>query len=301
MRSLDENLKGIDFAALATLRLVHRRLSFTQAATELNVKQSSVSYTIDRLRRAFSDPLFVRQGNNISATEKCNELVEATDRILVELERVALPSEFDPQTVDATVTISATYLSRSVIIPTIIRDLRQEAPGVSIEFVPGLAEASHHLRSGSADLALSPLTIDESGIYSEFLLEDPYVCLMDKANPLAKCELTNDEFANASHLIIDYGQSWQSLYHAEMLRKGTKMDVVVSTPEPEDVRMFLPGTDLIVAMPSKIAQQFANDLHVCPCPAKATTAVNLYWPARLNQSPLHTWLRGKITRFAKGL
>ena len=57
---MNNKLRGVDFRALETLQLVYRRMSFTAAAAELNIKQSSVSYTIDRLRKAFSDQLFVR-------------------------------------------------------------------------------------------------------------------------------------------------------------------------------------------------------------------------------------------------
>lgn len=297
----DDTLKRIDFSALATLRLVYRKLSFTDAAAELNVKQSSVSYTIDRLRNAFDDPLFVRQGNNISATEKCAEIVQAADRILGELERVTVPSKFDPATIETSITISATYLSRSVIMPGIIQELRHEAPGVSVEMISGFSNVSQQLRSGSADLALSPLSIEESGVYGAFLFQDPYVCLMDRSNPLAQGKLTPKAFSDASHLIIHYGNSWQPLYHDAMSSRGLSLNVAVSTPEPEDVRLFLPGTDLVVAMPSRIAHQFATGLHMCPCPVPAATQVNMYWPARLNRSPLHEWLRSKILRLAKDI
>ena len=298
---LSNKVRGIDFAALETLKLVHRRRSFSAAAVELNLKQSSVSYTIERLRNAFSDPLFVRQGNAISPTERCEEIVEAVQHILGAIELAALPSEFEPGTVQASITISATYWSRSVLMPQFVRELRREAPGISIEMITGFTDASEHLLSGRADFALSPVKIEDSGIYGTILVDDPYVCLMDPENDLANTELTPERFASAPHLIIHYGQRWHPLYHSALNALGLEMHTVVSTPDPEDVRFLIPGTDLVVAMPSKMARQFAEGLHISPCPVPSTTQVNLYWPARLNHSPLQNWLREKVIRIAKEL
>ena len=298
---LDERMKGVDLAALNTLRLVFRRKSFTAAAEELNVKQATVSYTIGRLRTVFSDQLFVRQGNRIWPTSRCTEIVEAAERVLADMSQLAFPTEFDPAVARAKVTISATYLSRSFFMPTIIRQLRQEAPGVSIEMITGFADAGDQLISGRADIAFSPVRIEQNGISGEFLFGDHYVCLMDTRNPLAKASITVDEFAAASHLFIHYGQTWLPLYRRSLNERGLDINVAVSTPEPEDVRLFIPNTDLVVALPSKIAMQFSDGLHMCPCPITADVEIKMCWPARLNTSPLHDWIRSKARRLATQL
>lgn len=298
---LDKGLRQIDFAALETLRLVYRHLSFTAAAVEMDVKQSSVSYTIDRLRSVFADPLFVRQGNSISATERCKELVESAERVLGEMERAAQPLEFDASTTTASIAVSATYLSRSVLMPNLIREVRRQAPGITIELRGATSDPAQQMLSGRADLVFSPATLEESGISGKPLFEDRYVCLMDPANPLARQNMTLEAFVSAAHLIVQYGYVRQPLYHEALKDRGIELNVAVSTPEPEDARLLLPGTDLIVAMPSMIARQFTDELLLCPCPVPAMAAVNMYWPARLNVSPLHAWFRDKATRLAAKL
>ncbi len=122
---LSKDLRGVDFAALDTLRQVYRKGSFTAAADALNVTQSSVSYTVDRLRKSFADALFVRQGNAISPTRRCTEIVAAVDRIIAEIELDGQPAAFDPLSTEASVTVSATYLSRIVLLPQVIRAVRR--------------------------------------------------------------------------------------------------------------------------------------------------------------------------------
>jgi DNA-binding transcriptional LysR family regulator len=295
---MDDLLKGIDFAALETLVLVYRHRSFTAAAEELNIKQSSVSYTIDRLRKSFADPLFVRQGNRIFATDRCVSVVEIAARILNDIESAALAAAFDPSSVEARITISVTYLSRSLLLPKVVSQLRKEAPGIKLDLMTGFTDAGQQLLSGKADMALSPVAIDESGIYGKFLLEDPYVCLLDPSNDLAQGELTLERFAAASHLIIHYGQKWQPPFRKVLKDRGYDIEAALSTPNPEDVGLLVPGTDLVVTMPSKIAHQFQPQFLLKRCPVPAKAKLSFYWPARLNNSPLHIWIREKILRVA---
>ena len=112
----------------------------------LNIKQSSVSYTIERLRKSFSDPLFVRQGNQISPTDRCIAIVETADRILSEIEIASRPAEFDPASVKAVLRISVTYLSRSVLLPKLVGELRNESPGITIDLITGFTDANQQSR-----------------------------------------------------------------------------------------------------------------------------------------------------------
>ena len=66
------SIDPVDIGALRTLVLVYDLRSFSAAAERLNVNQSTISYTVERLRSAFQDPLFVRQGNGVTATERAN-------------------------------------------------------------------------------------------------------------------------------------------------------------------------------------------------------------------------------------
>lgn len=198
----------------------------------------------------------------------------------------------------ATLAISATYLSRAVILPNFVREIRDQAPGINIDLITGFTDAKQHLLMGRADMALSPVAINESGIYGKFLLEDPYVCLMDPKNDLAQGDLTLERFASAAHMIIHYGQRWQPPFRKMLKDLGHDIKPMASTANPEDVGLLVPNTDLVVTMPSRIARQFKPRFTLRSCPVHATAQINLYWPARLNTSPLHIWLRDKVFRLA---
>ncbi len=50
------DIHSVTFKDLGTLSRVYRSRSFTRMAEELDVNQSAVSYTIDKLRKRFGDP-----------------------------------------------------------------------------------------------------------------------------------------------------------------------------------------------------------------------------------------------------
>jgi hypothetical protein len=65
-----------------------------------------------------------------------------------------------------------------------------------------------------------------------------------------------------------------------------QVDVAFSTPDPADVSLLLPGTDLVVALPGQIARRFRENLHLCACPVPAVEKIGMIWTARLKRSPL---------------
>lgn len=288
------SLLNIDFAALRTMRTVFRLKSFTAAADELGVNQSTISYTIERLRRAFDDPLFVRLRGKITATDRCRELMVTVNQIWIDTERMVSPKAFDPAKISDSLAISATFLSRAAIMPRVIQKSSRAAPGLRLVLNAGFASAKQDLLDGIVDIALTPVNIKESGVHRKVLFEDSYVCAMAFDHELAKGDLTLERYAEARHLVVNYGQAWEPLYLRELRKVGIGIRKAVTTADPADIPHMLPGTDLIAAVPAWIARQFADRIAIRPCPVRASTAIKMYWTARSDKSPLNTWFRNLV-------
>ncbi len=63
------NFATFDLNLLRVLDAVFREGSTVKAAEKLALSQSAVSGALSRLRHALGDPLFVRQGNRLVATD----------------------------------------------------------------------------------------------------------------------------------------------------------------------------------------------------------------------------------------
>jgi DNA-binding transcriptional LysR family regulator len=289
---------SLDFAALRTLSIVYAKGSFSAAAAELRVNQSTVSYTIERLRRVFGDPLFLRQGSGITPTLRCEEIVGGIDRVLADFALLTEPASFDPETARAAVTISCNYYERVVILPQLVRRLRQLAPGITLHLVQSLVEGHDHIRSGSSALLLSPVKNEESGFFTRTLFSDRYVCAMDAENPLAGRTLTKETFCQASHVTVVYGSAWQSFYLSELQREGYRLTPQVTIPSPENLPDLLAGSEMISTIPYRVARKMPANIALVECPFPAPFEVSMYWTTRTHHSEMHRWLRGLIGQAA---
>ncbi|MDX7218380.1 LysR family transcriptional regulator, partial [Escherichia coli] len=126
------SIDPIDIGILRTLVLVYDLQSFSAAAKRLDVNQSTISYAIERLRGAFGDPLFVRNGNGVTATERCAALVGWARDMIGEIDGLVSAVEFDPATAQGSVTISCNHHERQTLIPQFSARLRAGAPRIRL-------------------------------------------------------------------------------------------------------------------------------------------------------------------------
>jgi len=287
---------GIDFADLRTLRLVHDLRSFSEAAQELGVNQSAVSYTIEKLRRAFDDRLFYRQGTEVVATERCTAIAEAATGMLADLERLVLPAAFDPSQAEHRFTIACNFYERQLILPPVMKRLREVAPNMRVDTINSISQGHLQLKRAEAELLIGPLRPEESGFYCRNLIRERYVCVMDPSNPLAEGALSLEAYLSASHAVVLYGGGWRSGYLRELDAQGLDIRQVLSVPSPAGLGRLISGTDLVTTVPSRIAETFGPGLHVTDCPIPAPFDIDLVWTERTHRSPLHSWLRDLIAR-----
>lgn len=285
---------SIDFAALNTLCTVYTKRSFSGAAEALDMNQSTVSYTIERLRGAFGDPLFVRQSGGITSTPRCDEIVSAVEKILHQYASILQPEGFDPSTARADLKVSSNYLERVTILPLLIKAIRKQAPKINLKMLHSTPTGLDDLKSGRTDILLTPETSKVAEFYKEKLFSDHYVCVMDPNNALAKVELNKQNYCKAEHALIDYGGGWRSLFFIELEQQGYKLREVLSIPTPENLIGLLAGTDMIATIPSRIAKKIGEGLLVRESPFPAPFDVSMFWTARTHQSEMHRWLRTLI-------
>ncbi|MDQ2092427.1 LysR family transcriptional regulator [Marimonas arenosa] len=285
---------ALDFAALRCLRMVHDLGSFSRAAESLGIGQPSVSYTIGRLREAFGDPLFVRQGGGIFATERCVEIVETAGRMVDEFEALAAPRLFDPGSAELTVGISCNFYERVTILPELTRMLRREAPGIRLNIIPSQVRGREQLKRGESDMLIGPIRIEEAGYYRRTLFTDDYVCIMDPANKLSSAPLSLEEYVAAPQIVVNYGGTFRSQFLVELERLGLVPNTSMEVPSPANLPDILTGTDLIATVPRRTAAVFGGSVAVTECPVRAEISIDLQWTRRTHVSAAHVWLRGRI-------
>ncbi|WP_118134219.1 LysR family transcriptional regulator [Oceanicella sp. SM1341] len=287
-----------DFAALRLLATVAELRSFSRAAEALGLHQSTVSYTVDRLRRVFADPLFTREGRGIRPTARCEAIVAGAEQLIDGFEALVRPAAFDPATARAEVTVSCNHYEQVLVLPGLIRHLRARAPGVRLRVIPSQASGHEQLRRGACDLLMSPLARDAAGLYVTRLLTDRYVCVTDPARPGA---LDMEGYLAAEHVVTGYGGGWKPLFLDMLAARGHGLAIAVDLPSSGSIAETIRGTDLVATTLSLLAGATCAGLVVRPAPFETELPIRLYWTERTHASPLHAWLRGALTEVARGL
>lgn len=292
---------SLDFAALRTLRLVHAFGSFSLAAETLGVTQPSVSYTMTRLREVFGDPLFVRHGNGIAPTARCDDIVLQVAGLLDSFEALTAPINFNPARTTTEITVSCNYYERVTLIPELARIVRRDGPGIRLNIISSFVRGKEQLMRAESDILIGPIRIEAAGYFRRALLNDPYVCVADPANQLTKRAITVSEYCAAPQVLVHYGGSYRPNFLLELDRRGLAPNGVMQVPSPANLPDFLIGTDMIATVPKRIAQTYGDAVAWFEFPFPAEFQIDLYWTARTHMSAPHVWLRRQLAEAAKVL
>lgn len=299
--SLAPEILALDFAALRTFKLVYGLKSFSAAANELGMNTSTISYTIEKVRKAAGDPLFVRQGGGIAPTDHCHKLVESVQRILGESEHFRDSVDFEPSRAVGEISVNTTSYETVLVIPSLVKRLRSEAPGIQLTFRENYRPAEDMLLNGEVDIYLGPQKLSESGIYGiEDINRDQHLCLMDPAHPLAsKAKLSLDDLQGANHVHFEPRPGWEQAPRRYARSKGVKLNKFVVTNDATSFGNIVGGTDLLAALPARFAAQFSDRLALVPFDFDTSMAEHMYWTASTHRSKMNQWVRMVIEEEAK--
>ncbi len=286
----------IDFHALNVLTRVHRLGSVSAAAETLGLSQSTVSFTLTRLREHFDDMLFTRQGAALVPTLRCDDIVRFARTVLTQLDELASGSAFDPAE-DADkhhFRVSCNFYERHVMVPALVRRLYEAAPDAQLSVIHSGLHGLEQLTERDCDLLISPIADAAETLYRRRLLDDPFVCFMDRNSPLGRGTGTIPlaEYAAARHVAVIYEGGWTPYFVTILRSMGHDIVPRLSVPSYSAVDRIIAGTELLLTAPSRLASMFPANFTMRPAPFDVALQLYMYWTARTHESPPHRWLRG---------
>jgi DNA-binding transcriptional LysR family regulator len=152
---------------LKTFYVVARTGSFTKAAEEMNVDQSSVSRKIIDLESRTKVRLFLRQARGLMLTREGEELLVKTRHILHEIESLKNFSFQDVSPVGV-LKVSTTNALASMVLMDYMPGFLHEHPGMEISLIGHDQELDLTLRE--ADVAIRPHVVNASGLCQNYLM-----------------------------------------------------------------------------------------------------------------------------------
>jgi DNA-binding transcriptional LysR family regulator len=263
---------------------------------------------LNRLRYLFDDPLFVRRDRTMEPTARALELAGPIHGALADISRtLAQPAAFDPALAQATVRITTIDLYHTRLLPSLVRHLRQHAPGLDLQVrATDCLHLHEQLAAGDIDIAFAPLGTRTQELCAEPLWADRLVTLVGEDNPLRE-PLTLEAYAAAAHLVdaghvqVSADGVGSSVVDAILAARGLRRRIVLVLPNSAGIPFVVAATDLVATLPSRIAKGLATVPHVrvlTPPLSDVEVAPHMFWHRRTDSDPLQVWLRAAIREIA---
>ncbi len=296
MRPQELNLLMV-FDAIMTER------SITRAADRLAMTQPAVSNAVSRMRVAWKDELFVKDGRNIQPTLHAHNLWDQIREPLIELTDVLDHKGFDPATAKRTFRIAVTDIVVDMAWAELRRIVETQAPGVNIHAIPNtIANSDQVLEDAEVDLVIGISGMVSSTFRAEYLLTPHYVCVMHKDHHLAKADISLEEFASADHLLVSLSGDTTGYTDQVLLQLGLTRRIACTVNHFSSVASLVKNSELICVVPtSAVANSIINDeiAAIKPPIELMPQQVSAIWHKRQDRDKGLIWLREHFSRIIK--
>jgi len=235
-RSSSSIERSIDLRGLRALVAVTDEGSFRAAAAALGYTQSAISHQVAELERAVGVPLFTRPGGrgHVSLTQAGEAAYVHARRALGELDALGASVEATQRGERALVRVGVFQTAAAELLPTALKALREEWPGVEVV----LAESAEdprlvdRLAEGRLDLAVTINQRPDERIELIRLFEDPWVILTHRDSELADAERPSFELLDGAD-VVAWTSRWaaQAELEAAWRTRGIRPRVVYRTDD----------------------------------------------------------------------
>ncbi|MFJ8146412.1 LysR family transcriptional regulator [Streptomyces sp. NPDC096048] len=210
----------MDTRLLTTFTTLARTGSFTAAATELHLAQSTVTVHIRTLERDLGVRLFDRLPTGALLTDTGHRLLERAEEVLDTVARLRAAGD-DAGVVSGRVVVGSPESLCASRLPGVVAALRTSHPEVDVHlYAAGTAECLEGLRSGRLDLAL--LLEEETefpDVTGEPVAREPLALVSAPGHPLAAREHAASwpELAAESFFLLEEGCSYSDALARRLL------------------------------------------------------------------------------------
>jgi|SRR5215831_5644442 len=283
--------------------------SVTRAATSLRLSQPAVSNALNRLRKQFADPLFIRGRDEMRPTVRALELAPDIDVALDHIRAALGRPQFQPESSRRVFRIATTDEIEYLFFPALMRELGKVAPGITVNCkrLQGLFEAPESdLQTGAVDFALGAFPYppsQESGLHERVLYEDRAVCIARVGHPTVRQgRLSMAQFLELKHVVTFYPGEGPGLIDRILLESGQRRKIELSSPHCLTLPFLVAHSDLIATVPSAVVRALQSTLHLqrMRCPLQIPDLrVSLAWHSRSHEEASHTWFRELVTSVSR--
>ncbi|MGF1742532.1 LysR family transcriptional regulator [Vibrio profundum] len=303
-----QKLSRIDLKLLVCLNVLLDELSVSRAAHRLCLSQSAVSKSLAKLRKQFDDPLFLRSSHGLKPTPKSLFLKPKLEALVGQLEAIAEPEIFCPNTSEHRFDIATVESVYPLIFPHFLPAVFKHGPKLSVSTHPWTEQTFKRLQMGELDLGITGKDIDindakltllpPDDIVELEIYRDKNLCAVKRDHPILSLNRWDlDTYLSLRHVQVRYEGNDRWLLDYRLADIGQQRDIAITVPDFNSAASLCSYTDFAFTAPSHFIHLAAKqmDLTILPLPFDLPPmAYTVFWHRDRANDPALTWLRDVI-------
>lgn len=289
-------LESIDLNLLVALDAILEEESLKRAAGRLGITPSAVSHKLRALRDILGDEILVGHGPRQVLTSRAQDLRAPLRSALDALHRaIHAAKPFDPATSTRTFRVATGEAGELTVLLEAQRLLRDEAPGVRVEFVRVEASTPARVETGEIDFVVGGPGPETPGFMQKLVMRDPLAAVVRADHPRLRRLPALEEYVAHGHIVVPRADAvehllgLQNITRREAFRVGSV--VVAAHLAAETDHVFTTSLGFGSAMARRV-----RNLAVYPLAWVPEVPIHLWWHGRSNTDPGAEWARAFAVR-----
>jgi DNA-binding transcriptional LysR family regulator len=291
-------MRDFDLNLVRTFVLLYETRSVTATAESLHVTQPTISYSLQKLRRRFSDELFRRTGGGLVPTTTARALYEPLHSALSRIETAVSGawSSFDPATARAAFTLCLSDLGEISLLPRLMAALPSRAPGVTLTVRPlDVGGAADQLGRGEIDAFIASPLLSSQRVARIPLFSEGYLGMVALDHPRLRGDRVSFEALAAERHVTVFGPTGHDGPRRALEARGLLDRVVLEVTRFAALPYLVQDGELVTMVPRMVADLFAAEhrVRLFELPLDVEPAqVSVYTRHAHARSPAQHWLVG---------
>ena len=289
-------LARFDLNLLQIFDAIHSKGGVSAAARHLNLSQPAISHALAKLRDAFDDPLFVRQGNKLVPTPAARAIAGPVREALRGLDAALdAAASFDPVQSTREFRIGVRLSGEMPRFSSLVSRIFAEAPHVALASVTfRRRDLVTALANGDLDLALDVALPTDERLCRHFLGTEPLVVVARKGHPRVDGAIDLDTYLALDHVVATARPHGPGIEDMALERMGLGRRVAVRCQHAITAWQIIAGSDMLYSLPRSHAEVldavWPMQLLDLPLPVDRG-GTYLYWHQAAQADPALEWLR----------
>jgi DNA-binding transcriptional LysR family regulator len=298
----------IDLHLIRVLNTVLTERSVSRAAIRLGMYQPAVSAALKRLRALAGDPLLVRSGAGMVATDAGLRMIEPSAAILRAAQVLFSDARgFDAASATRTFSLAASDYLDPLFLPQLVAQIKNQAPlcRIDIHGLSGESDYRTRLAQGEVDLVVGNWPAPPDDLHMAHLFGDEVVCLVANKHPALRRGWDSASWLAAEHIApTPTHPGARGVIDMHLEQRGLQRNITVRCPHFGLIPAMVASSLLVLTTGRQYCERYLGVLPVkiLPCPVDFPRMMYYQlWHERTHASASAKWLRERVRAVADSL